>query len=148
MRGSFPNSMPMLMVRRDVGGGTLVFNFMFSLDPIFNGEYGYPDLFQTGETAHGNKLVDYQHPHDLFSEVTATYRHPIGKGVEAFVYGGPVGEPALGGPMFLHRPKRHGDSRGSHQPSLVRQHTHLFGGRYVRRQHKPVAGGWLSIQRP
>ena len=103
-RRFYSNSMPMLMARRETGGGTLGFNLMGSLDPVFNGEYGYPNLFQTGETAHGRKLVDYQHPHDLLSELTLSYSHPIGRGVSGFVYGGPVGEPALGGPTFAHRP--------------------------------------------
>lgn len=100
----YSNSMPMLMASRETGGGTLGYSLMFSLDPVFNGQYGYPDLFQTGETAHGNKLVDYQHPHDLLAEVAASYSHPIGGGLNAFIYGGPVGEPALGGPTFMHRP--------------------------------------------
>jgi hypothetical protein len=38
----FSNSMPMLMATRQTGGGTLGLNLMVSLDPIFNGEYGYP----------------------------------------------------------------------------------------------------------
>lgn len=100
----YSNSMPMLMARRETGGGIIGINLMGSLDPVFNGQYGYPDLFQTGETAHGNKLVDYQHPHDLLSELTISYSRPIGGGLNAFVYGGPVGEPALGGPTFAHRP--------------------------------------------
>lgn len=100
----FSNSMPMLMARRETGGGILSFNLMASADPIFNGERGYPNLFQTGETAHGQPLVDRQHPHDLLSEVTVSYSHPIGGGLRGFLYGGPVGEPALGGPMYLHRP--------------------------------------------
>lgn len=100
----FSNSMIMLMGSRKYGEGTLGFSFMGSLDPVFNGEFGYPDLFQTGETAHGQKLTDYQHPHDLLDEVTVSYSHPVGKGINAFVYGGPVGEPALGGPTFMHRP--------------------------------------------
>lgn len=100
----YSNSMLMLMGRRETGGGTLGLNLMLSLDPIFNGEYGYPNLFQTGETAHGHALVDYQHPHDLVAEMAASYSHPIGGGYRAFAYGGPVGEPALGGPTFMHRP--------------------------------------------
>lgn len=100
----FSNSMPMLMARRETGGGILSFNAMASADPIINGQRGYPNLFQTGETAHGEPLVDRQHPHDLVSELTVSYSHPVGNGLRAFVYGGPVGEPALGGPMFLHRP--------------------------------------------
>lgn len=98
------NSMLMLMARRETGGGVLGLSLMTSLDVLFNGEFGYPDLFQTGETAYGQKLTDYQHPHDLLTEVTASYSRPIGRGTNLFVYGGPVGEPALGGPTFMHRP--------------------------------------------
>ncbi len=101
---SYSNSMPMLMARRETGGGTIGANLMLSFDPVFNGEYGYPNLFQTGETAYGRKLVDYQHPHDLVSELTLSYSRPLGGGVNGFLYGGPVGEPALGGPTFAHRP--------------------------------------------
>ncbi len=100
----YSNSMLMLMARRETGGGTLGLNAMLSLDPIFNGEFGYPNLFQTGETAYGRPLVDYQHPHDLIAELSASYSRPISKGMNAFVYGGPAGEPALGGPTFMHRP--------------------------------------------
>jgi predicted RNA-binding Zn-ribbon protein involved in translation (DUF1610 family) len=100
----FSNSMPMLMARRDVGGGTLSFRLMGSLDPVFNGEYGYPNLFQTGETAYGNPLKDRQHPHDLISEASVTYSKAIHGDTRGFLYLAPVGEPALGGSMFLMRP--------------------------------------------
>lgn len=100
----YSNSMMMLMARRETGGGTLGMSFMASLDPVFNGEFGYPNLFQTGETAYGAKLVDYQHPHDLVAEAAVSYSHPVGGGGNVFVYAAPVGEPALGGPTFMHRP--------------------------------------------
>ena len=100
----FSSSMLMLMGRRETGGGVLGLSLMASLDPVFNGQYGYPNLFQTGETAYGVKLTDYQHPHDLLAEVAGTYSKPIGGGKRAFLYLAPVGEPALGGPVFMHRP--------------------------------------------
>jgi hypothetical protein len=103
-QGFFTDSMIMLMGQKQTGGGTLGLDFMTSLDPIFNGEDGVPDLFQTGETAHGVPLVDRQHPHNIFSEVAASYSHPLAKDWSAFIYGGPVGEPALGNVMFMHRP--------------------------------------------
>jgi hypothetical protein len=103
-QGFFTDSMIMLMGQRPTGGGTLGLDFMTSLDPIFNGEEGVPDLFQTGETARGVPLVDRQHPHNIFSEIAASYSHPLSKDWTAFVYGGPVGEPALGDVMFMHRP--------------------------------------------
>jgi len=100
----FSNSMPMLMARRDTGGGTLSFRLMGSLDPAFNGEYGYPNLFQTGETAYGEPLRDRQHPHDLISELSVAYSKSIDKNIRSFLYVAPIGEPALGGSMFLMRP--------------------------------------------
>lgn len=78
---------------------------MLSLDPATMGTRGYPLLFQTGETAFGEPLVDRQHPHDLFMELAATYAHRLSeKGGVASLYLGAVGEPALGPPAFMHRP--------------------------------------------
>lgn len=100
----YSNSMPMLMAKRETGGGTLGFRLMGSLDPVFNGRYGYPNLFQTGETAYGQPLRDRQHPHDLVSELAVTYSKAIKGDVRGFVYFAPIGEPALGGSMYLMRP--------------------------------------------
>jgi hypothetical protein len=100
----FSNSMLMLMGVKPGEHETTGYSLMFSLDPLFNGRFGYPNLFQTGETAYGAPLVDYQHPHDLLVEVAGTYSREIGRGSRAFVYVAPVGEPALGGPTFMHRP--------------------------------------------
>ncbi len=100
----YSNSMLMLMGSKGNDRETQGFSMMLSLDPLFNGRYGYPNLFQTGETAYGIPLTDFQHPHDLFVEVAGTYSREIGGGTRAFVYGGPVAEPALGGPTFMHRP--------------------------------------------
>ena len=101
----YSNSMPMLMARRGLANGdTLGFRLMGSLDPIFNGQFGAPNLFQTGETAHGQELVDRQHPHDLVAELSATYSKDVGGGNRAFLYLAPIGEPALAGSMFMMRP--------------------------------------------
>lgn len=101
----YSNSMPMLMVRRGLANGdTFGFRVMASLDPIFNGQFGAPNLFQTGETAHGKELVDRQHPHDLLAEVSGTYSKNLGGGNRTFLYLAPIGEPALAGSMYLMRP--------------------------------------------
>jgi hypothetical protein len=76
---------------------------MFSLDPITEGGYGYPLLFQTGESWHHQSLHDRQHPHDLIDELAATYSHRLGGGNSAYFYAGYPGEPALGPPTFMHR---------------------------------------------
>ena len=71
---------------------------------MLEGGKGYPLLFQTGETYKGEPLIDRQHPHDLFSELSLSYSHAFTKNVDAFVYVGYPGEPALGPVTFMHRP--------------------------------------------
>ncbi len=101
----FSSSMGMLMARRGYAdGGVLGFQLMASLDPVFNGKKGYPNLFQTGETANGMPLRDRQHPHDLLSEIAVSYSRPVSGNMRAIGYFGIIGEPALGGSMFLMRP--------------------------------------------
>jgi len=95
----------MAMAERDIGfGGHLRFSGMFSLDPLTESGYGYPLLFQTGETWHGIPLIDRQHPHDLFAELSAYYSQNIFSNARVFGYIGYPGEPALGPPAFMHRP--------------------------------------------
>jgi hypothetical protein len=94
----------MAMGQRRVGNkGLFHFNTMFSLDPLFGGE-GYPLLFQTGETYKDQPLVDRQHPHNFFSELSIAYTQSFTKDIDAFVYVGYPGEPALGPVAFMHRP--------------------------------------------
>jgi len=93
----------MLMEQREAGPGTLMLRQMFSAEPLTAPHGGFPELFQTGETYRGRPLVDHQHPHDLFMELAAMYALPIGEHGSWFVYGGPVGEPALGPVAFMHR---------------------------------------------
>lgn len=86
----------------------LGFLAMTSLDYITNGNDGYPLLFQSGETYRGRRLVDRQHPHDLFSELAVAYSRllpgkTLGGSNSVFVYLGYPGEPALGPPTFMHR---------------------------------------------
>lgn len=94
----------MAMGQRAVGRkGLFHFNTMFSLDPLFGGD-GYPILFQTGESYNGKPIVDRQHPHDLFAELSVAYTQSFNKDLDAFVYVGYPGEPALGPVAFMHRP--------------------------------------------
>lgn len=94
----------MAMGQRRVGRkGLFHFNAMFSLDPVFGGD-GYPLLFQTGETYNDKPLVDRQHPHNLFSELSVAYTQSFTKDIDAFLYFGYPGEPALGPVAFMHRP--------------------------------------------
>ncbi|GAC1399608.1 MAG: hypothetical protein NVSMB59_21120 [Vulcanimicrobiaceae bacterium] len=77
---------------------------MLTSDVALVGGYGYPELFQSGESYHGQALHDHQHPHDLFSEAALTYSAQLGSGgASAFAYFGVPGEPALGPPTYMHR---------------------------------------------
>jgi hypothetical protein len=94
--------MLMVMGQRELGEGTLGLRGMVSLDPLM-GKRGYPLLLQTGETANGAPLIDRQHPHDLFMELSASYSRPLSDRSSLFAYVGLPGEPALGPPAFMHR---------------------------------------------
>ncbi|URW77103.1 hypothetical protein M9980_01685 [Sphingomonas donggukensis] len=101
---AFVQSMAMLTADRELGSAAhLQLRSMLSLEPLM-GRRGYPNLLATGETAFGRPLVDRQHPHDLFMELAARVDLDIGEDTRAFLYGGPVGEPALGPAAFMHRP--------------------------------------------
>lgn len=94
----------MFMGQRQVGEKDLFrFGTMFSLDAVITGQQGYPLLFQSGESAHGVPLVDRQHPHDLFSELSVAYSYAVSKKTDLFAYVGYPGEPALGPVAFMHR---------------------------------------------
>ena len=94
----------MFMGERKVGeNGLFHFGTMFSLDAVITGQRGYPLLFQSGESAHGEPLVDRQHPHDLFSELSVAYSSALSKKADVFAYLGYPGEPALGPVAFMHR---------------------------------------------
>lgn len=96
-------SMLMLSGEKDTGWGRIQLKSMMSLEPLMSNR-GYPNLFATGETAGGEPLVDRQHPHDLFMELAARVDINVGdNGERIFLYGGPVGEPAIGPSAFMHR---------------------------------------------
>jgi hypothetical protein len=91
------------MFTRKVGKTDLTINTMFSVDALTVGKKGYRELFQVGETFEGEPLIDYQHPHDLFMQLAAVWRIPIGSQTGFTLAGGPSAEPALGPVAFMHR---------------------------------------------
>ena len=60
----------MLMEQHKLGSGSILFREMFSAESLTSPHPGFPELFQTGETYHGQPLVDHQHPHNVFSELS------------------------------------------------------------------------------
>ncbi|WP_240336991.1 hypothetical protein [Rufibacter psychrotolerans] len=93
------------MAQREVGSrGLLRLSVMLSLDELTMGDRGYPLLFQSGETYGGGKrLVDRQHPHDLFSEISVGYTHMLNKDMDVYGFFGIPAEPVIGPPVFMHR---------------------------------------------
>jgi len=98
-------SMFMAMYSRPINERSQIgFRAMLSLDPIIERGFGYPLLYQSGETYRGQPLHDRQHPHEFFSELAATYSYKFDDKNSFFVYAGYPGEPALGPVAFMHRP--------------------------------------------
>ena len=91
------------MLTRKVGNGTLTLNGMFSLDPATVGKSGYAEIFQVGEALDGRPLIDRQHPHDFFMQLSGVWRIPLNDSTGFTIAGGPAGEPALGPVAFMHR---------------------------------------------
>ena len=89
--------------RRSANGNLLQFRLALSPDPSM-GKRGYPLLLASGETADGvTPLIDRQHPHDLFMELSASYSLRLSDKDGLFLYAGLPGEPAFGPPAFMHR---------------------------------------------
>lgn len=117
----------MPMAYHKIGKGTLQLRGMFSAEPFTFPPGGSPLLFQTGETYKGQPLIDRQHPHDLFMELSAQYTLPLGERGTWFTYFGYPGEPALGPVAFMHR------ASASENPSASLSHhlqdsTHISFG--------------------
>ena len=128
----------MAMVQRDLAGGRLTLMLMNSLEPATLPEGGSPHLFQTGESLHGRPLVDRQHPHDFFMNVSAAWRHAVGEHGAWWVQAAPVGEPALGPTAFMHRA-----SAGENPSSPLGHHwedsTHIASTVFT------LGGGWRGL---
>jgi len=117
----------MPMAYHKLGKGTVQLRSMFSFEPFTFPPGGSPLLFQTGETYKGQPLIDKQHPHDLFMELSAQYTLPLGERGTWFTYFGYPGEPALGPVAFMHR------ASASENPSATLAHhlqdsTHISFG--------------------
>src|ERR1700756_2539792 len=93
----------MPMAQRSLGPGQLALRAMFSLEPATITDRQYPLLFQQGETAYGNPIVDGQHPHNFVMELAALYDWRLGEKTLLSFYAAPVGDPAIGPTAYPHR---------------------------------------------
>jgi hypothetical protein len=112
------------MIGRNVGASNISFTIMLSAEPLTVGPAGYSEIFQEGEAYHGLQITDRQHPHNLFMQLSATWRRAIGRGTGVTIAGGPVGEAALGPVAFMHRPS------SSENPTAPLSH-HIFDSTHV-----------------
>ena len=131
------------MAEHDVGRGAFTIRAMLSAEPATITGREYPELFQTGETAFGKALVDGQHPHDLFMELSVAYAHPLGEKTNVEIYFAPVGDPALGPVGFPHR------ISAAELPQAPLSHhlqdsTHIANEVLTVALHKPHWGAELS----
>ncbi|HEY8209392.1 MAG TPA: hypothetical protein VIG99_18010 [Myxococcaceae bacterium] len=93
----------MAMADHALLGGRFSARTMLTLEPLTAGGEGFPLLLQSGETWLGQPLHDFQHPHDLFMELSVSYQRALFGGLSFELYAAPSGEPALGPPAFMHR---------------------------------------------
>ena len=93
----------MPMAQHPLGPGQFTVRTMLSLEPATVTDRRYPELFQVGETAHGNPIVDGQHPHDFVMELAALYDLKLGENALLSFYAAPVGDPAMGPTAYPHR---------------------------------------------
>ena len=131
-----------------VGPGIVQLRASLSPDPLM-GRRGYPLLLASGETANGvDPLVDRQHPHDLFMELSASYSLPLSGPVEPV----PLWRPSRRArfrPASLHAPAlRDGFAGSADQPPLARFDAYQLrsGHRRARRRRRQARG--VALQRP
>ena len=125
----------MLHFQGRLGPGRLSLMMMNSLEVWTFPKKGSRELFQTGETYQGQPLVDRQHPHDFFMNLSATYRYALGAEAAIWLQVAPVGEPALGPTAFMHRASA-GDN-----PTAPLSH-HWQDSTHIAFNVITVGGGW------
>jgi len=128
----------MVHLSHDLGRGRLSLMLMNSLEPWTFEKRGSPELFQTGETYRGRPLVDHQHPHDFFMNLSATYRAPLGVEGAWWVQLAPVGEPAIGPTAFMHR------ASSGENPTAPLGH-HWQDSTHITFNVATLGGGWKAV---
>lgn len=103
----------MPMAQRRLGPGRLTLRTMLSFEPATITGRRYPLLFQQGETAYGDPIVDGQHPHNFVMELAAIYDWQLSKKTLLTLYAAPVGDPAIGPIAYPHRASAFEDPVGT-----------------------------------
>jgi hypothetical protein len=134
---------------RSLGSGRLTVHIMLSFEPFTIQPLGSPQVFQTGETYRQAPLIDYQHPHDLFMDLGATWSRTFPSG-RLFVEVAPVGAPAIGPAPSMHRSsaaENPATPLGHHQMDATHiTHGVVTGG--VNRGALTAEGSWFRGAEP
>lgn len=141
----FSTNWIMPMAQRSLGPGTLTVRTMLSLEPATVTQRRYPELFQVGETAFGNSIVDGQHPHDLFMEIAALYDIKLSKDALLSFYAAPVGDPAIGPIAYPHRISASEDplaTLGHHLQDSTHVAADVFTGGFTYKMVRLEASGF------
>jgi hypothetical protein len=112
------------MASKGTPHGQVTFTGMLSLDPAAVRARGYGELFQEGEAFNGLPIINRQHPHDFFMQLSAAWRLPLTDSTALSIMGGPAGEAALGPTTFMHR------ASASENPTAPLTH-HTFDSTHV-----------------
>jgi len=100
----YSTNMFMVSAQHDMGeSDSFRMELMLSLEPATITDRSYPLLFQTGETAFGNPIIDGQHPHNFITALGFHYAHAVSENTTIDFYFAPVGDPALGPIAYPHR---------------------------------------------
>jgi hypothetical protein len=140
----------MVMGMRPLGGGMFAATGMLSAEPATVRGAGYSQILQFGEAYRGLQITDRQHPHDLFMQLSAAWRVPLGSGLGLTIAGGPRGEAPLGPVAFMHR------ASSAENPTAPLSHhildsTHIATGVLMvglDRGAVTVEGGWFRAREP
>ena len=93
----------MARASRPLAGGALSITAMGSLETLTVGDCGFPGLLASTSTCPSNAFRDFQHPHPPLMELSLRHEQPLRGPLRFELYGGVVGEPALGPPGYQHR---------------------------------------------
>ncbi|MBK9622188.1 MAG: hypothetical protein IPO31_23645 [Candidatus Obscuribacter sp.] len=85
------------------GDSAFQFRAMLTAEPFTTPAGGVPQLFQTGETYGGREIVDAQHPHNLFSEMSVAFTQRLSDHFRYYLYFGLPGDREEGPTAFMHR---------------------------------------------
>ena len=92
------------MVTGPAPGGRLAMGMMLSAEPWTLPAPGAPELLQVAVPYQGLLVADRQPPHLALMDLSMAYLASLGRDLTAGIYLAAVGDPALGPPVYLHRP--------------------------------------------